>query len=112
MTKTDTRELIVGTLLEVTSGKEFCHIALRQVLDKYQYMEKQQRAFLTRVTEGTLERMLELDYILDQFSKVPVRKMKPFIRNLLRMSVYQMKYMDRVPDAAVCNEAVKLARKK
>ena len=112
MTKTDTRELIAGILLEVTSGKEFCHIALRQVLDKYQYLEKQERAFLTRVTEGTLERMLELDYILDRFSKVPVRKMKPFIRNLLRMSVYQIKYMDSVPDAAVCNEAVKLARKK
>ena len=37
--------------------------------------------------------------------------MKPFIRNLLRMSVYQIKYMDAVPDSAVCNEAVKLAKR-
>ena len=35
--------------------------------------------------------------------------MKPLIRNILRMSVYQLLYMDRVPDSAVCNEAVKLA---
>ena len=37
--------------------------------------------------------------------------MKPLIRNLLRMSVYQIKYMDAVPDSAVCNEAVKLAKR-
>ena len=112
MTKTNTRELSLGVLMEVTEGKEFCHMVLGRVLEKYQYLEKQERAFLTRITEGTLERMVELDYILDRFSKVPVKKMKPVIRNLLRLSVYQMKYMDSVPDAAVCNEAVKLARKK
>ena len=56
--------------------------------------------------------MLELDYIINQFSKVKVNKMKPVIRNLMRMSVYQLKYMDSVPDSAVCNEAVKLAKKK
>ena len=38
--------------------------------------------------------------------------MKPLIRNLLRMSVYQILYMDRVPDSAACNEAVKLAVKR
>ena len=64
------------------------------------------------MSEGTLEHMMELDYILDQFSKVKVKKMKPVIRNLLRSAVYQLKYMDSVPDAAVCNESVKLAVKK
>ena len=38
--------------------------------------------------------------------------MKPLIRNILRMSVYQLKYMDSVPDSAACNEAVKLAQRK
>ena len=56
--------------------------------------------------------MIELDYIIDQFSKVKVNKMKPVIRNILRMGVYQLKYMDSVPDSAVCNEAVKLAKRK
>ena len=56
--------------------------------------------------------MIELDYILDRFSKVKVKKMKPVIRNILRSAVYQLKYMDTVPDSAVCNEAVKLAVKK
>ena len=54
----------------------------------------------------------ELDYIIDQFSKTPVRKMKPLIRNICEMSVYQIIYMDNIPDSAVCNEAVKLAAKR
>ena len=50
MTKgTDIRELALGILLEVSAGEEYSHIALRNVLDKYQYLEKQERAFLTRL---------------------------------------------------------------
>ena len=107
-----TRELILGILLEVTRDGAYSHVALRNVLTKYQYLDKRERAFITRVTEGTLERMIEIDYILNQFSKVKVDKMKPVIRCILQSSVYQLKYMDAVPNSAVCNEAVKLASKK
>lgn len=108
----NTRALILGILLEVMEEGNYSHLVIRSVLDKYQYLEKQERAFITRVAEGTIQTAIELDYIINQFSKVKVNKMKPVIRNLLRMSVYQMKYMDSVPDSAACNEAVKLARKK
>lgn len=107
-----TRELILGILLEVTRDGEYSHVALRNVLNKYQYLDKKERAFITRVTEGTLEHMIEIDYIINQFSKVKVNKMKPVIRCIMRSAVYQLKYMDSVPDSAVCNEAVKLATKK
>ena len=113
MTKSVTeRELVLGILLEVTRDGEYSHVALRNVLNKYQYLDKKERAFITRVTEGTLEHMIELDYIINQFSKVKVNKMKPVIRNILRSAVYQLKYMDSVPNSAACNEAVKLANKK
>ena len=110
--RVNVRALVLELLLEITGRKEYSHVALRGALEKYQYLSKPDRAFLTRVTEGTVERLLELDYIISRFSRVPVSKMKPVIRNILRMSVYQMKYMDRIPDSAVCNEAVKLAQKK
>lgn len=106
------RELVLEILMQVTREKQYSHLVLRQVLEKYQYLDKKERAFVTRVSEGTIGRMIELDYIINRFSKTRVNKMKPFIRNLLRMSVYQIKYMDSVPDAAVCNEAVKLAKKR
>lgn len=106
------RELILGILLEITRDGEYAHIALRNTLSKYQYLEKRERAFITRVVEGTLEHMMEIDYIINQFSKIKVNKMKPVIRTILRSAVYQILYMDSVPNSAVCNEAVKLAAKK
>lgn len=105
------RELALAILLEVERGEK-SHLVLRNVLEKYQYLSKQERAFLTRLAEGTVERKLELDYIINQFSKVKTDKMKPVIRNILRMAVYQLKYMNQVPQSAACNEAVKLAVKK
>ena len=113
MTKTvNEREIVLEILMEVTENGAYSHRILRDVLAKYQYLDKRERAFITRVTEGTLEHMIEIDYILDRFSKVKVRKMKPVIRNILRSGVYQLKYMDSVPDHAVCSEAVKLAVRK
>ena len=106
------RELVLDMLMEIHEKEQYSHLVLRDVLNKYQYLEKQERAFLTRLTEGTTEHLLEMDFIINSFSKVKVKKMKPLIRNLLRMSVYQLKYMDSIPDAAVCNEAVKLAKKR
>lgn len=112
MTSVNVRELVLDILVEVNEKEQYSHLVIRDVLNKYQYLEKQERAFLTRLAEGTIEHMLEMDFIINSFSKVKVNKMKPLIRNLLRMSVYQLKYMDSIPDAAVCNEAVKLARKR
>lgn len=106
------RELILETLLMITRDGQYSHIALKNVLDQYQYLDKKERAFITRVVNGTLEHMIEIDAILNRFSKVKVNKMKPVIRTILRSSVYQMRYMDSVPDRAVCNEAVKLAAKR
>lgn len=110
--KVNTRALALDFLLETVEKGGYSHVVMRGMLEKYQYLDKKERAFLTRLCEGTLERMLELDAIINRCSKVPVNKMKPVIRNLLRLSVYQLKYMDQIPDSAVCNEAVKLAQKK
>lgn len=106
------RELALYVLIEVTEKGELSHMVLRSVLEKYQYIDKRDRAFLGRLCEGTLEQQIRLDEVLSRFSSVPVRKMKPVIRNILRMGVYQLLFMDSVPDSAVCNESVKLAVKK
>jgi 16S rRNA (cytosine967-C5)-methyltransferase len=108
----NTREIALSILMEITEEEAYSNVILRQVLEKYQYLEKRDRAFISRTVEGTLEHMIQMDYIIEQFSNVPVYNMKPLIRNLLRMSIYQMKYMDSVPDSAICNEAVKLAQRR
>lgn len=110
--KMNLREIIVEMLLELERTDGYVNLLLSDVLEKYDYLEPKEKAFLKRVVEGTVERRIQLDYVLNGISKVPVKKMKPFIRALLRMSAYQILFMEAVPDAAVCNEAVKLAKKK
>lgn len=110
--KINIRELALETLIKVLEEGELSSAVIQNTLKVYQYLDKKERAFYTRLCEGTIERVLELDYIINQFSKVKIKKMKPVIRNILRMGVYQMKYMEQVPDRAACNEAVKLAQRK
>lgn len=107
----DIRKLALELLLEIMEGGAFCDKALHAVFEKY-FLEKRERSFLMRLVEGTVERCIEMDYIIDLYSKVRTAKMKPVIRNILRMSVYQIFYMEQVPDSAACNEAVKLAVKR
>lgn len=106
---TKNREIVLDILLEILEKGGYSHVVIGKALEKYQYLEKQDRAFITRAAEGTVEYLITIDAVLDQCSRVPVKKMKPVIRTILRMSVYQLLWMDRVPDSAVCNEAVKLA---
>ncbi len=108
----NTRETAFQVIYKVLEEEEHSHVVLRQALLAEQDAEKRDRAFVTRLVEGTLERLLTLDYILNQVSKTPVKKMKPVVRTILRMSVYQLLFMDSVPDSAVCNEAVKMVKAK
>ncbi len=106
------RENVLDVLLETEKTGRYGDRLIHGVLDKYDYEDVREKAFFKRLAEGVLERRMTLDWILDCYSKTPVEKMKPLIRNLLRLSAYQIVYMDAIPDAAACNEAVKLAKKR
>lgn len=106
------REIVLDMLLQVVDGEEFSHKVLDGVLKRNRSRTKQERVFISRLFTGTVKRCITLDYIIEQFSTLPVGKMKPQIRNLLRMSAYQLLFMDGIPSFAVCNEAVKIAKKR
>ena len=108
----NTREIVLYLLLSIEKGEDFSHKLLKNTLDKYDYLDRKDKAFMKRILEGTLERGRYIDFCIDAYANTPVRKMKPLIRVLMRMSVYQLLYMDTVPDRAVCNEAVKLCAKR
>lgn len=106
------RAIVLDILMELNKPDTFSHVVMGNALTKYQYLDKQERSFITRLAVGTVEKKIELDYIIDTFSNTPSAKQKPLIRAVLEMSVYQLKYMDSVPESAVCNEAVKLVEKR
>lgn len=112
MANVNLREISADTVLSIMEQGTFSHIIIKNVLDKYAYLEKQERSFITRLCTGSVERAIELDYIIDSYSKTKVKKMKPFIRTIMRLGVYEIFYMDSVPDAAAVNEYVKLAKKR
>ena len=107
----NTREIVLQILLEVLEQGGYSHLIIKGTLDKYAYLDKTDRAFIKRLSEGVIEYKLRLDYIIDSYSKTKTAKMKPVIREILRMGTYQIFFMEKIPDSAACNEAVKLAAK-
>ena len=112
MSKENLRALSLDVIMEVLEKQGFSNHVLNAVLSKYQYLEKQERSFISRLSLGTIEKAYLLDEIINTYSKTKVKKQKPVIRNILRLSVYQIYFMDHVPESAVVNEAVKLAKKR
>ena len=108
----NTRALVADILTEIDKNMAKSHLLVREVLDKYDYLGREDKSFIKRVTVGTLEQRIRIDYVIERFSNTPVGKMKPFIRSVIRMSTYQLLYMDKIPDSAVVNEAVKLVAKR
>lgn len=108
----NTRNIILDILLEINEKNQFTHMILSDALKKYQYLSREDRAFISHVVKGCVERLITIDYIINKFSKITTSKMKPVIRNILRMAVYQIVYMEGNADFAACDEAVKLAVRK
>lgn len=109
---TKEREIVLTALLASEKEEGQSSQLIRRTLDQYEDLPQSQRAFIKRLFEGVTERRIELDERIGRFSSKPVDKMRPVVRQILRMGCYQLYYMDAVPDAAVCNEAVRLVRKK
>lgn len=103
------REKVAQVLTDIEKDDTYLQLALKKELDT---LEAKDKGFANELIYGTIKWRLRLDYVLDQFSKTPVKKMKPFVRQLMRMSVYQILFLDKVPASAAINEAVKIMHKR
>ncbi len=112
MSEVNIREAALQILTDIEQKNKDSRRALQAALMRLRFEDKTKRAFLSKLVSGTMERKLFLDHILDQVSKTPMKKCKPVIRSIMRMTVYQIWFMDSVPDTAAVDEAVKLAKKK
>ena len=74
-------------------------------------LDRRDAALATRLCFGVLQNQLRLDWYLAQFSRIPLDKLEGAVLCSLRLALYQIQEMDRVPDSAAVNEAVKLTRK-
>ncbi len=106
------REIAVYALIDILEQQSYNNLTLKKALNENKNLIPQDRAFITELVNGTLRNIIFIDYIINIFSNVKTKKMKPLILNILRVSVYQINFMKKIPVSAVCNEAVKFTKKK
>jgi len=103
------RESALRALYEIDINNSFTNTELSTSLNNVS--DSRDRALLTELIYGVVKNRLRLDYIVSAFSKVKLKKISPWVLNILRLGIYQILFLDKIPDSAACNESVKLARK-
>lgn len=104
------RKTILEILLQIEKGGSYSHLLINKVLKENNFSTKDE-ALLTQIVYGTIERQLTLEYYLEPFLQGN-KKVQPWVYTLLKMSVYQMVYLDKIPAHAIIHEAVEIAKER
>lgn len=104
------RETALKILYDINEKGAYTNIAVNKYLSDTK-LRNIDRNFITELVYGTVRWKLTIDWIIGQFSKIRLEKLSPWIINIMRLGVYQLLFMDKVPQSAACNESVKLSKK-
>ena len=104
------RSVALNLLLKIEEDKAYSNLALANAIRENR-LGGVDAAFVSALVYGVLERQLTLDYIIKQYSKIPLRKIEIKTKLILRMGILQLLFMDKVPESAAVNESVNLAKK-
>ncbi|AZB42889.1 16S rRNA (cytosine(967)-C(5))-methyltransferase RsmB [Bacillus sp. FJAT-42376] len=110
MKTANVRELTVDALLAIEKNQAYSNLLLNQLIQKGNLPPKDVSLF-TELVYGTLQRKMTLDYYLEPFT-AKAKKMELWVKILLRISLYQMEYLDRIPERAIFFEAVEISKRK
>ncbi|CEI84348.1 MULTISPECIES: 16S rRNA (cytosine(967)-C(5))-methyltransferase RsmB [Oceanobacillus] len=102
------RQTMLDVLIRIEKDKGYSNLLLNQELKQKGLIEKDKR-LLTEVVYGTIQNQITIDYYLAPFIKNK-KKIDVWVKQLLRMSVYQMVYLEKIPDHAVLHESVEIAK--
>ena len=104
------REIALNILVKIHRKKGYINIILNEILEE-EKVAIRDAALINEITYGVVRNRKKIDWIISQFCKKDFDKTPVWIKNILRMGVYQLLFLERIPDYAVCNESVKLAKK-
>ncbi len=104
------RQTAFRVLRHLSSGRHTLDGVLDKTITASKITSRRDRQFISALAHGTLRWQGRLDWILDQVSSRPVQKMNPDVRNILRLGLFQILFMDRVPVSAAVNTSVDLAK--
>ncbi len=103
------REIAMNILVDINENKAYSNIILNKYLERD--IDPRDENFIREIVYGVLENKLYIDYIISKASKVKIKKIHYNILEILRIGIYQIMFMDKVPESAAVNESVKLAKK-
>ncbi|MBO7208353.1 MAG: 16S rRNA (cytosine(967)-C(5))-methyltransferase RsmB [Clostridia bacterium] len=103
------REVALKTLYIIEKDGAYCDKALKKQLNND--MSKEDVNLITNIVYGVTDKRRRLDYIIENYSTQKLNKISVFIKNILRMGIYQILFMDKIPHSAAVNESVKLAKR-
>lgn len=106
--KQNVRELALDGLMQVEKSGAYSNLLLNNLIQKND-IDRKDVGLLTEIVYGTIQRRDTLDYYLKPFLR---KKIEPWVKVLLRLSLYQMLYLDRVPERAAIHEAVEIAKRR
>ncbi|MGG1661576.1 16S rRNA (cytosine(967)-C(5))-methyltransferase RsmB [Brevibacillus sp. NRS-1366] len=109
MAKKGARDIALDVLNRVEEHKSYSNLELRNVLDRTE-LNAADAGLVTELVYGTIQRKLTLDHVLSHF--IGGKKVQAWVRNLLRLSLYQIHFLDRIPERAAVHEAVEIAKKR
>lgn len=104
------RKTAVNILLKIEKEAAYSNITIAGFFKDAQ-LSREDKALVSALVYGVLDRKITLDYVLSQFMKTPLKKTAPFTLQVLRTALYQIMFMEKIPDSAAVNEAVKLIKK-
>ncbi len=104
------RSLALKALLKVEENKAYSNLVLNSILSESN-LNCKDKTLCSALFYGVLERKITLEYIISKYSKIPLKKISKEVLFILFIGIYQLKFMDRVPQSAAVNETVKLAKK-
>lgn len=105
------REIALKIINDVNTNSAYANISLDREIKKHELVSEQDRRFITELVYGTVKAGKTIDWILGKYLSRPLKKVSPIIQDILRMGIYQIFFMSKIPPSAACNQAVELAKK-
>lgn len=102
------REIALKAIYDIEFNGAYSNMVLKKSLNG---MAERDKSLVTALVYGTVDKKITLDYVISRLSKIKIKKISKYILIILRMGIYQLMYMDKIPESAAVNESVKLARR-
>jgi 16S rRNA (cytosine967-C5)-methyltransferase len=106
----DARYTTLAVLNKLQQGNQMLDGILDDMTRAKDHLSRRDRSLFNALTYGVLRWRGRLDYIISHFSRTPLKKIEPVILNILRLGLFQIIYLDRIPNSAAVNTAVELSK--